>query len=187
MDNTKPGKEELRKSLQKGRLALGEEERHAKSEAIASTLLQKIYWPHIRNIHCFEPIMRLGEVDLVDFVMALQTDVADVRVYTSRKIGGEWKVVFTEDDKPVDEIPKFDVVIVPMLGFDSENLHRIGYGGGYYDRFLADQPQAKKVGVCYEAGLVEHLPAEPHDISLDMIVTEQNTYPESPAASETPR
>lgn len=171
MDFTKA---QLRKSLQQARLALPPEARQEKSATIASTLLEEIYWPLVRSVHCFEPIMRLGEVDLVDFVTALQTDKADIRVYTSRKIDGEWQVVSTDTDKQV-KVPKFDVVIVPMLGFD-DKLHRIGYGGGYYDRFLAEQPQAKKIGVCYENGKVERIPAEPHDIPLDMIVTESHVY-----------
>jgi 5-formyltetrahydrofolate cyclo-ligase len=62
-----------------------------------------------------------------------------------------------------------------MLGFDA-SLHRIGYGGGYYDRFLADQPKAKKIGVCYEVSKVGKIPAEPHDVPLDFIVSESHTY-----------
>jgi 5-formyltetrahydrofolate cyclo-ligase len=72
-------------------------------------------------------------------------------------------------------VPAFDVIIVPMLGFDT-SLQRIGWGGGYYDKFLATQPKAKKIGVCYSIGEVERIPAEPHDIPLDMIMTERHTY-----------
>ncbi len=168
MDSTK---QQLRKSLQEARMALGAADRQHKSTAIASALLQEVYWPKVGSVHCFEPIMYLGEVDLVDFVTALQTDKADVRVYTSRKFGDEWRVVDTADDRPVAETPQFDVIIVPMLGFD-EKLHRVGYGGGYYDKFLAGQPSAKKIGVCYEACKVARIPIEAHDVRLDMIVTE---------------
>jgi 5,10-methenyltetrahydrofolate synthetase len=176
MDSTKPAKEELRKRLQKIRMDLGEDARHEKSEAIASSLLQEVYWETVRSVHCFEPIMRLGEVDLVDFVTALQNDAANVRVYTSRKSGGGWQVVDTADDKPVAETPKFDIIIVPLLGFDPKTMHRIGYGGGYYDKFLAGQPKAKKVGVCYEACKIGRLPIETHDVKLDMIITEEGVY-----------
>lgn len=167
-------KAQLRKSLQEVRMALSAEDRRHKSNAIAASLLQEVYWSKVRSVHCFEPIMHLGEVDLVDFVTALQTDKADIQIYTSRKIDGEWLVVSTDTDKPVDP-PEFDVIIVPMLGFD-EQLHRVGYGGGYYDKFLADQPKARKIGVCYEACKVGQVPAEPHDIRLDMIVTEDRIH-----------
>jgi 5-formyltetrahydrofolate cyclo-ligase len=67
---------------------------------------------------------------------------------------------------------KFDLIIVPVLAFDSSN-NRLGWGGGFYDRFLAQQPRAKKIGVCYQNGFVKGgLPQEPHDISLDQIITE---------------
>ena len=165
----------MRESLQKIRLAMGAADRRSKSTSIASTLLQEVYWPKVRRVHCFEPIMRLGEVDLVDFVTALQTDKADVEVYTSRKSGDGWQIVDTADDLPVKSIPNFDIIIVPMLGFD-DKLHRVGYGGGYYDKFLAGQPQAQKIGVCYEAGKVAQIPAESQDIPLDVIVTEERVY-----------
>jgi 5,10-methenyltetrahydrofolate synthetase len=168
-------KSQLRKSLKQARLALAPEVRQQKSAEIAERLLQAIDWPAINKVHCFEPLMRLGEVDLVDFVTALQTDREDIKVYTSRKIGGEWRVVLADNDEVVETVPEFDVVIVPMLGFDAW-LHRVGYGGGYYDRFLAEQPKAQKIGVCYELGKGEQIPAEPHDVPLDMIVTESNTY-----------
>jgi len=120
--------------------------------------------------------MRLGEVDLVDFVTALQADTADIQIYTSRKIDGEWQVVSADTDRQPPAVPDFDIIIVPMLGFDTKTLHRVGYGGGYYDRFLADQAGAKKIGVCYETGRVGKIPAGPHDVPLDMIITEHQTY-----------
>jgi 5-formyltetrahydrofolate cyclo-ligase len=169
-----PTKAELRQSLKQDRLKLTPEVRQAAAVAIAGRLLQAVDWPVIRSVHCFEPIMRLGEVDLTDFVVALQTDREDIRVYTSRKVGDGWHFVSTDTDTPV-VVPKFDVIIVPMLGFDVD-MHRVGYGGGYYDNFLASQPAAQKIGVCYETGKVDHIPAEPHDIPLDFIITESHTY-----------
>ena len=168
-------KSQLRKTLQQARLALLPEDRAQKSTDIAERLLQAVEWPRIGTVHCFEPIMRLGEVDLVDFVVALQTDREDIQVYTSRKLEDEWRVVSADTDQLADPVPQFDVIIVPMLGFDA-SLQRVGYGGGYYDKFLAGQPSAKKIGVCYEAGRVEQIPAEPHDIPLDMVITESHTH-----------
>ncbi len=71
------------------------------------------------------------------------------------------------------ELPEqFDVIIVPMLGFDPKTMHRIGYGGGFYDKFLATQPHAKKIGVCFDLGKVDHIETEAHDVPLDLIITE---------------
>lgn len=173
MESTKP---QLRDSLQKARLALSADDRAKKSTTIAERLLQEIDWEKNPLVHCFEPIMRLGEVDLVDFVTALQTDESDVYVYTSRKIGGEWRVVSADTDKEPPAVPQFDIIIVPMLGFDPKTLHRVGYGGGYYDKFLAGQSKARKIGVCFDVGKVGQIPVEKHDIPLDIVITESHTY-----------
>jgi 5,10-methenyltetrahydrofolate synthetase len=66
-----------------------------------------------------------------------------------------------------------DVAIVPGIAFDTE-CHRIGYGGGYYDRFLAAFP-GKKVALAYEVQIYDSIPAEPHDLPVDIIVTEDRT------------
>lgn len=170
-----PTKTALRQSLQQTRLALSSDERLLKSTAIIDRLWELFNWSDVKGLHCFEPIMRLGEVDLVDFVIALELDMADIPIYTSRKMGQGWQIVSVKTDQPV-AVPKFDVIIVPMLGFDPTTLHRIGYGGGYYDKLLASQPQARKIGVCFELGKTDEIPSEPHDIPLDMIVTESDVY-----------
>lgn len=62
----------------------------------------------------------------------------------------------------------YDVIIVPGLAFDKQN-YRLGYGGGYYDGFLATQPNAHKVGIFYPFQEVEKVPTEPHDEQLSAI------------------
>ena len=93
-----------------------------------------------------------------------------IQMYTSRKINGTWQIVRISGE-PVDVAPQFDIVVAPMLGFDN-SLHRIGYGGGYYDQFLSSQHKAQKIGLCFEQGRQSNLPVEDHDIALDSIVTE---------------
>ncbi len=63
----------------------------------------------------------------------------------------------------------YDLIIVPGLAFDKEN-YRLGYGGGYYDTFLEQHPNAFKVGVFYPFQKVNAVPKEKHDISLDLIL-----------------
>lgn len=65
-----------------------------------------------------------------------------------------------------------DVVIMPLLAFDSQGT-RLGYGGGYYDRTLASMKKRPKlIGLAYSAQELEHIPREAHDVPLDAIVTE---------------
>ena len=74
---------------------------------------------------------------------------------------------------PVDK-HAISLALVPGLAFDRHGF-RIGYGGGYYDRFLADSA-AVRVGLCYEFQITEEVPREPHDLAMDWILTEQAIY-----------
>lgn len=65
-----------------------------------------------------------------------------------------------------------DLVVVPALCYDRER-YRLGRGGGYYDRFLADCP-AFKLGLCREELVVDSVPRESHDRRVDCLVTEKN-------------
>jgi len=65
---------------------------------------------------------------------------------------------------------KVDLVVVPGVGFDYQ-LHRLGRGGGYYDRFLANSPRALRVAVAYEFQVKPQIPADRHDKKMDIIVT----------------
>ncbi len=63
-----------------------------------------------------------------------------------------------------------DIVLVPLLAFDLTG-HRLGYGGGYYDRTLAAL-SARAIGIAYAGQEVETLPHEPHDQALEAVLTE---------------
>lgn len=70
---------------------------------------------------------------------------------------------------PPDEI---DAVVVPAVAFDRRG-NRLGYGGGYYDRFLPAAPRAVRVGAAFACQIVAELPADRHDIGMDCIVTDR--------------
>lgn len=67
---------------------------------------------------------------------------------------------------------EIQVVIVPMLAFDAVG-NRLGYGAGYYDRFLARHPGLLTIGLAFSCQEIASLPAEENDIRMDWIVTEQ--------------
>ncbi len=71
--------------------------------------------------------------------------------------------------------PQVEVVLVPGLAFDARG-GRLGWGRGYYDRALAQAPGARRVGVCLEAGLVESVPMQAHDLPMHVVVTPNATY-----------
>ncbi len=68
-----------------------------------------------------------------------------------------------------------DIVVVPALAFDSSK-NRIGFGGGYYDTFLNKVRGKNKntlfIGVCYDFQMIEEVPIEGHDITLDLVINE---------------
>ena len=75
--------------------------------------------------------------------------------------------------EPLDHWPRAapDLVLVPLLAFDSGG-HRLGYGGGFYDRTLA-LLAARAVGIAYAGQQVDFLPRHAHDYPLNAVLTEQ--------------
>lgn len=72
-------------------------------------------------------------------------------------------------------IPK--VALVPALTFDLKG-YRLGFGIGHYDRYFAEKKHNEiiKIGICYDDKLLERIPYDVHDIKMDYIITETNTY-----------
>lgn len=65
------------------------------------------------------------------------------------------------------------LMIMPGAAFDRE-CNRIGYGGGFYDRYLSKHPKTiETIAICYEIQVVDHIPAEILDVKPDRIITEQ--------------
>lgn len=70
-----------------------------------------------------------------------------------------------------------DLVITPLVGFTAEG-HRLGQGGGHYDRWLAANPSATALGLAWDCQLVDSLPLEPHDRPLRAVITPTRLYGE---------
>ena len=70
------------------------------------------------------------------------------------------------------------VLLVPLVGFDNK-FNRLGYGGGYYDRYLSENENDKdviKIGVGFSFQKVKNLPVNKYDKKLDFIITEKTIY-----------
>ena len=73
---------------------------------------------------------------------------------------------------PLVPLDSIDAIIVPAVAYDT-NGYRLGYGGGFYDRFLDKlNPNCIKIGVAFELQVFDDVPKEPHDAKLDYIITE---------------
>jgi 5-formyltetrahydrofolate cyclo-ligase len=86
----------------------------------------------------------------------------------AKMVRGVWNIPMPADETVV--VPA--IVLAPLVGFD-RRLYRLGYGGGFFDRTLAAlEPRPTAVGVGYAAVALPTVHPQPHDIAMDMIVTE---------------
>ena len=74
---------------------------------------------------------------------------------------------------PLVKREDMDLILVPALCYDRQGC-RLGFGGGYYDRWLAGD-STPRVGLCRRAVLQERVPAEPHDSRVDVLLTEEES------------
>jgi 5-formyltetrahydrofolate cyclo-ligase len=153
-------KSELRRKLEAQRRALSPEEVAAASRAVREELQRVVDWSAIRSVHVYRSVAEWGELDTSALVSWLAEEWPEIELVQPS----------LSKDQPFPE-QQFDLILVPALGFDREN-NRLGLGGGWYDRFVAQQPQAQKIGVAYTWALVEEgIPVEPWDMKLDRVVT----------------
>ncbi len=140
------------------RLAVPKNDRHARNLALADQLYSAVDWQHVGSMHTYKAREDWGELSPAPGLV---------------KVLKQWPgIVVVEADMAAEApLPEklFDVIIVPVLACDGEN-YRLGMGKGWYDRFLATQPQAHTIGLAYKEAQLPILPREPHDIALDTIL-----------------
>lgn len=183
-------KSEIRSIYRQKRLDLTKETADALSLEIANRLLSLEIW-QCRYFHVFLPIRSKNEVD-TEYILALLQG-KDKEIVLSRsdfRTGKMHHLLLTDATRisvnafgipePEDgiEVPvgKIDAVIVPLLAFD-ENGQRIGYGKGFYDRFLADcRADVVKIGVSFHEVSIGWSDVEATDVPLDFCVTPTQVY-----------
>lgn len=174
-------KKELRKSMFQERALLKSDIKQVMDEKICQQLYEIILDQKAQTIHSYLPMG--DEVNVFPLIQKLLDNGITVicpKTLPKRKL--EHRILKSLDEleegimktfhpkEPEVYTGKCDLIIVPGLAYDSQK-YRLGYGGGYYDDFLGNQPQALKVGVFYSFQKVESVPKEAHDLSLDQIVT----------------
>jgi len=83
---------------------------------------------------------------------------------------GAFHIMEPIEDGPVAE-DETALILMPGLAFDPQG-HRVGYGGGYYDRFLENEPDHPLVALCYDFQLYDRLEVEAHDVPVDVVITD---------------
>lgn len=160
------------------------------SVLLANHLLKLRIWGH-QHFHIFLSIERLKEPD-TEPILALLMGY-DKSIYISRTNLDEFLMtpVLLEEDTRIEPNPwgipepvngkvvdpkVLDVIFVPMVGFDLQG-NRVGYGKGFYDRFLErTRPDALKVGLCLLPPVDEITDADVFDIKMDLVVTPEKVY-----------
>jgi 5-formyltetrahydrofolate cyclo-ligase len=89
-------------------------------------------------------------------------------------VPGPWGAL--QPEASADELVP-DFAFVPLLGFTAKG-HRLGQGGGHYDRWLAEHPGTVPFGLAWDIQKLEHLPQEPHDRRLSAVITPTRIYEE---------
>jgi 5-formyltetrahydrofolate cyclo-ligase len=164
-------KEVVRNELKVARKQMSAASRDQLSERIIARVIQQVDWSIVRTIHLYRPLTGYREVDTALLISYLQHSHKGIRIASWRKSDRDHHAVWLDLDQKVADGQQYDLIIVPLLGFNS-SLHRIGFGGGFYDRFLKTQPHAQTIGLCYEANMVQFT-AEKHDVALHCITTEE--------------
>jgi len=154
-------------------------ERKVLSEKICTQLWTYIITNEVKVIHSYLPMG--SEVDVLPLLkLALDHGLKVISTKTLKKRQLQHLIVSdlenmeegiygTSHPKNAEEyFGTYDLILVAGLAFD-ESHKRLGYGGGYYDTFLAKHVDAKKLGVGFPFQIVEQVPIEEHDVKLDAL------------------
>lgn len=174
-----PDKQQLRAAVRQKKAAMAPEEIAEKSRQLCQLVLRSEAYRRSRSIYGYLPFNQ--EVDLRPLLFQAMADGKQVAL--PKCFGREMRFILMQDltcvrksaigapeplaDRPVAR-DKSALVIVPGLVFDRQGF-RIGYGGGYYDRFLAEEPEHPTISLCYDFQLIHRLEPEPHDIPVDRV------------------
>ena len=173
-------KKELRAQIRAQKRAMTEEQIVEKSLRLEELFLASEAYKNAKTIYGYLPYNQ--EVRTVSMLEQAQKD--GKRVAVPKCYGDEMLFIYLDDltkvekgyaniPEPIDDEPVADdvtaLVLMPGMAFDPQG-HRIGYGGGFYDKFLAKEPNHPTLALCYDFQMVEHLETEEFDIPVDTVL-----------------
>ena len=173
-------KKELRSRIRQQKRAMTEGEIEEKSRILGEKFRACPAYQQAQTIYGYLPYnQEVRTVPMLEQALADGKRVAVPKVY-----GDEMKFLYLNDltkvskgyagiPEPIADEPVADdktaLVLMPGLAFDPEG-HRIGYGGGFYDKFLAAEPNHPTLALCYEFQMLPELHTEEHDIPVDTVL-----------------
>lgn len=177
-------KQQLRRYYREARRALSADEKQVIDRGITANLLKSNLYRDAACIFCY-----VSTKDEIDTTAILEQSLADGKTLcvplcgragemSARRIrslnelqSGAYGILEPRSDAPEIAPDSISLVIVPALSCDRDG-YRLGYGGGYYDRFLA-RAHAVTAALCAESRLTDKLPREPFDLPCNYIITER--------------
>lgn len=136
------------------------------------TLRRELVGRDSRSVSLWEHVRAIPEVAAAGRILSYSTIVGEPDVATFHAWCLEQGIaVAVPEDEVAPTWP--DVVVVPGLAFTAAG-QRLGQGGGWYDRYLAEiRDDCLTVGVCFHEQLLARVPTEAHDVTLDVVVTDE--------------
>lgn len=110
-----------------------------------------------------------GKVVTVPKIMS-NKEMKALKITTLDELSPGYFDVLEPNEEAQDFSEMVDLTIVPGLAFDNQNK-RLGYGGGFYDRFFAKHKNSLKISLCYDYQFVTTVYAEEYDVSVEMIIS----------------
>jgi len=183
----------LRKIYLDKQKSLSDWERNEKSRRIADRFFENFDLENIRFLHVFLAIEKNREVETSFIYKRLWRDFPEITTVVSRVdfqtmtlenlpftaetrlVCNRWHI-FEPTDGELIEIEKIDAVLVPLLCFDERGF-RVGYGKGFYDKFLSEcREDCLKIGLSYFAPVAEIADAQSFDVKLDCCITPEEIF-----------
>jgi len=186
-------KKELREIYQIKRQQLSESQVAQMNEQVADKLFQELELAHYQCLHTFLPMLARKEFNSFLVLEKVWRDFPKIKTVVSKTNFGYVHLqhfIITPESTLIEnkwgipepkgaiecDVKKIDIVIVPLLAFDAKG-YRVGYGKGYYDRFLADcREDVLKVGVSFFEAISEIEDIDQYDIPLDYVITPYKTH-----------
>lgn len=173
-------KRELRNMIRAQKRAMTEENIAEKSRILGALFANTDVYKAADTIYGYLPYnQEVRTVPMLEQALRDGKRVAVPKIY-----GDEMKFIYLDDlrhvergysgiPEPIEDGPVADdphaLVLMPGLAFDRQG-HRIGYGGGFYDKFLALEPEHPTVALCYDFQVLEQLDTEEFDIPVDLVL-----------------
>ena len=170
----------LRKQIREKKRAMTPQQIENASRDLGAQFIASALYQAAKTIYGYLPYnQEVRTVPMLEQALRDGKRVAVPKVY-----GDEMKFIYLDDlskvekgysgiPEPVEDGPVADdttaLVLMPGLAFDPQG-HRIGYGGGFYDKFLSSEPGHPTLALCYDFQMLPHLETEEFDMPVDLVL-----------------